>query len=275
MLVIAGPRLLVSGAIFTDRLIFQELTDYITLGSHPTDPDRGLRRVAQVIFALKECIQDLANFYTRLRTDADPNCVVPAPNFPHYTKFTINNCDTMFTYLEDLTPVTPARTVFLASINPPSHMAGKHVVVKFTRTYCPEAHRLLAKLSLAPELLHHEVIEGAGIHLVVMEWIDAKPETDLSGSSDDSKRLVESLRQAVCALHGAGFVFGDLREPNILAVEGRVKLVDFDWCGEEGEVRYPATLPELITWPEGVIGEGRIMRAHDKAWFKRLTDKDL
>ena len=57
---------MVSGAVFADTFIIQQLTDYITLGLHPTHPDRGLHRVAQVLVALKECIKDLCNFYKKL-----------------------------------------------------------------------------------------------------------------------------------------------------------------------------------------------------------------
>jgi len=54
-----------------------------------------------------------------------------------------------------------------------------------------------------------------------------------------------------------------------------LKLVDFDWCGKEGEVRYPTNISSEIEWPEGVEGEGKIMITHDMVWFERLTDSSL
>ena len=34
-------------------------------------------------------------------------------------------------------------------------------------------------------------------------------------------------------LHSEGYVFGDLRKPNILFDEqGKAKLIDFNWCGQ-------------------------------------------
>jgi len=50
-------------------------------------------------------------------------------------------------------------------------MEGETIVVKFARRYSRQAHELLAGISLAPKLLHYEVIEGAGIHFVVMEYL--------------------------------------------------------------------------------------------------------
>lgn len=41
-------------------------------------------------------------------------------------------------------------------------------------------------------------------------------------------------------MHGQGLVHGDLRFMNILCdVKGNVMIVDFDWAGREGEVKYP------------------------------------
>ena len=52
----------------------------------------------------------------------------------------------------------------------------------------------------------------------------------------------EQVDQAVKLLHSRGLVLGDLREANLLIENGTgdVKVVDFGWCGTEGEVYYPA-----------------------------------
>ena len=52
---------------------------------------------------------------------------------------------------------------------------------------------------------------------------------------------IASLRSAITTLHEHGLVFGDLRRPNVLLMGDRVVLVDFDWCGKEGEARTRAT----------------------------------
>ena len=48
------------------------------------------------------------------------------------------------------------------------------------------------------------------------------------------------MNNLILHFHGQGFVHGDLRDANILCGnDGIVKLVDFDWGGEQGKVSYP------------------------------------
>lgn len=67
----AGPNIIVSCAIFADRIIAQTLTDYISvvprLGSDIRSPldDTGYR-VARLFRALRNCIQELNEDYSRL-----------------------------------------------------------------------------------------------------------------------------------------------------------------------------------------------------------------
>jgi len=53
----------------------------------------------------------------------------------------------------------------------------------------------------------------------------------------------------VKSFHDAGFVHGDLREPNIMCDGEKEKamLIDFDWGGKVGEAYYPTAWlsPEL------------------------------
>lgn len=295
--------MMVSGAVFADRIVTQELTGYITLGDHPADPDGGLRRVAQILVALKECTQELIEFYEGLELEEifvdqspvprkqssklsasqtqQPNLAVVAKNplrsvFPYLTKYLINGVECEFKYEDRLTPPDSSRAVFKANMVSPGK-EGIKVVVKFTRRYSKDAHKLLADESLAPKLLHHELIEGPGIHFVVMECLEGNP---IREGDDELKRRgrathVGQLRRALQKLHAEGFVFGDLREPNILITENDLKLVDFDWCGKQGEAFYPASISKDIRWPEGVQGEDKIEVAHDKFWFKTLTGVDL
>lgn len=58
------------------------------------------------------------------------------------------------------------RALFTVSMKSPEE-AETPVVVRFTRRYFPEAHKLLAGVSLAPRLIHHEY--ATGVHFVVTE----------------------------------------------------------------------------------------------------------
>ena len=65
----------------------------------------------------------------------------------------------------------------------------KSVVVKFTRNYCEEAHNLLARISLAPKLLHHQSF--AGIHFIVMEHLEVTKDSGklLRDGGEDGKKI--------------------------------------------------------------------------------------
>lgn len=67
----AGPNIIVSGAVFANQLIAQTLTDYISIIPRPplnerSPLDDANRRVATLFRALKECIKDLDAYYSQL-----------------------------------------------------------------------------------------------------------------------------------------------------------------------------------------------------------------
>lgn len=74
--------------------------------------------------------------------------------------------------------------------------------------------------------------------------------------------------------------FGDLRAPNanvmVNAETSAVKLIDFDWCGVENEVCYPADINmlEYIPWHAEVEANGLILKDHDLHMFKVLAGRD-
>jgi len=108
-----------------------------------------------------------------------------------------------------------------------------------------------------------------------MEYLESTEVGDNIPEGKNTAENIESLRKAVRALHENKLVFGDLRGPNILLTEGGLKLVDFDWCGEEGVVYYPANISMDIGWPKGVGGGEKIRSAHDREWFRMLTGTEL
>ena len=86
------------------------------------------------------------------------------------------------------------------------------------------------------------------------------------------------------ALHDAGFVHGDLRAANVLVrprqtaqpplggaspppalpdVSWEVRLLDFDWAGAVGTVRYPVTRNPERQWASGSAAGGAILPDHD------------
>ena len=88
---------------------------------------------------------------------------------------------------------------------------------------------------------------------------------------------IASLRSAITTLHEHGLVFGDLRKPNVLLVGDGVVLVDFDWCGKEGEARYPSDILMLdsLNWHGGVERGPLLAKEHDAHLFRCLTKQPL
>ena len=85
----------------------------------------------------------------------------------------------------------------------------------------------MAKMSivclLRKQLLHCERIAG-GWYAVVMAKVEGSP---LQLTVD--KPVKESFKQVVTKMHEESYVHGDLRPQNILVVNDRVCVLDFDW----------------------------------------------
>ncbi|KAI0760007.1 hypothetical protein C8Q74DRAFT_1158290, partial [Fomes fomentarius] len=136
------------------------------------------------------------------------------------------------------------------------------VVVKITKTYDRAAHELLAEMSQAPKLHYCEEVESVGMYVVVMDYVD--------GVLDNPVHIA-SLRKAIEALHAKGFVFGDLRPPNVFLVGKLVVLIDFDWCCVEGKGRYPSDILLVKgAWHADVCGGGLMKREHDEFHLRLL-----
>jgi serine/threonine protein kinase len=107
--------------------------------------------------------------------------------------------------------------------------------------------------------------------MVVMEYIEG--ETLEGDGASDAVR--EAVLKAVQHLHANGLVHGDIRHPNLILMDGmgdegsRVKILDFDWAGQEGKARYPYRLSPGL-WTEGVSDNGLILAAHDLEMVERL-----
>ena len=104
--------------------------------------------------------------------------------------------------------------------------------------------------------------------MVVMDFVDGQPRVPSL-----SRPQFEQVDQAVKLLHSHDLVLGDLRLPNIL-IDKQYKnamIIDFDWCGKEGEAYYPTNLNlDEITWVEGVQPDSVMMKSHDLFMLAQL-----
>ncbi|KAF9565850.1 hypothetical protein CPC08DRAFT_141691 [Agrocybe pediades] len=308
-----GPWMAVLGGVFTDKIIVQRLTDFLWVGNSSTHEDTRVYHFAKVLNALRECIIQLKAYYDFINSEGQPlelKSEEAHPRFfPHPTTFTNEKTQVIsFQYLSAMEENEPTCVTFKAKILAGDSRSG-HVVVKFVPRYSAEVHKFLAEKGYAPNLLYigplpnvpkrspaqHVAPYGLSLspmQMVVMEYVET------SGSTPDNART--QLEAVLTALHARGYVFGDLRRPNILFdTEGVVKLIDFDWAGRydqsiqedldclSGELRqklhisdnenqqgnyayYPLNLSPSVDWAEGVKDLKPIRPAHDWDMLKKL-----
>ncbi|KAF9062855.1 hypothetical protein BDP27DRAFT_1336043 [Rhodocollybia butyracea] len=143
------------------------------------------------------------------------------------------------------------------------------IIVKFGYgRYGVDAHRAAAQSNLAPALLNHTNLDG-GWWMVVMETLEDswKPCNDFVNIEQPCK---EAIEQSVRRFHELGFIHGDLRDANLfVSFDGGqwdCQIIDYDWAGREGEVRYPiGVYRNSSVWrPEQYMGGDLITLDHDR-----------
>lgn len=228
------------------------------------DTSKGFRqydnclKLTRVFKALRTCIDSLGNYYGTLSTNS-PSILSLYPNPTPLGHDYLPN----LTYESIISPagrVSPNPTnfhkystaLYLAKMN------DIEVIVKFTSQYNADVHRLLASAGYAPELFACVRVVG-DLYMVVMERILGDSVSALVLRNAFSSVIADEVEKAIKVLHQSGFVFADLRDPNVMYVagdvldgektqKGRVLLVDFDWAGEAGRDRYPPILKPSLEW---------------------------
>ena len=288
MVSLAGPHLCICGAVFTTSPIVQRLTDYIWLAHSRHIDDARALHIARVLWALSRALRRLEEYYAKLSTPADHK----ARFFPLATQFTEGGGQTVeFDYVDVLGFGPPEASVAFRARERTG--ARRELVVKFAERYGEAAHRLLADAGLAPALLYCGDVwqsgperDGCGsVRMVVMEYVEGRSAPEVFGNEELPADVLAEVRRAVELMHShvPPLVHGDVRKPNIVIAEsvvdgdtdfaGRVKIVDFDWAGVQGEARYPLNLSTNIRWADGVRDHALITVDHDKEMVERLIPR--
>ncbi|KAJ3514096.1 hypothetical protein NLJ89_g2575 [Agrocybe chaxingu] len=110
------------------------------------------------------------------------------------------------------------------------------ILVKFSRTYSVDLHDYCFRAGHAPKLLAYEALPG-GWYGIAMEFL---PDTECLDATS-ATRFEAELTELVNGFHQQGWVHGDLRDANIRCRGDEFWVIDFDWGGKDGEVKYPAT----------------------------------
>ncbi|KAJ7241717.1 hypothetical protein B0H12DRAFT_42281 [Mycena haematopus] len=270
---LAGPWLVVVGAVFTSQIIVQRLTDYVWLGNSRVDDDDHVLRVARILFSLQASIEELQTYYMHLEPQPFDLKHLHPRFFPSITSYHSNGEDVVFTYISPLES-DPACMTFLAALD---KTANKKVVIKFVKRYGEEAHRLLARLGLAPELIYFGSISVpglcyGGLHMIVIDYIEGKTLSDAYSDAVLPVRVTETISKGLDALHASDIVYGDLRRPNVMIrnQDQGIMFVDFDWSGKVGQVRYPLHLAAAVREASGAVEYDLMDKSHDRKMLSVL-----
>ncbi|RPD60711.1 hypothetical protein L227DRAFT_585871 [Lentinus tigrinus ALCF2SS1-6] len=223
--------------------------------------------IARVFYALGTALARLRSFYSELEEPSDE----VARFFPLATAYKDGERVIKFKYVAYLKDTAEAC---------------------FVERYGAAAHRLLASHGLAPQLLYYGDIwlseperNGCGSRkMVVMEYVEgmnAHMMLDSIGQRALPAGALAAVKRAVKLLHDQGMVHGDIRLGNVIIanptagdeedMDKRVRIVDFDWAGEAGSVRYPLYLSKVINWPVGVADYAYITAEHDNEMARRMA----
>ena len=141
------------------------------------------------------------------------------------------------------------------------------LLVNFCRRYGKDAHVRCGELGIAPKMVGFENLAG-GWFAVVMELLPSsfQPLRELTAETN-RENLERRVTDAAQRMHRAGFMHGDLRDTNILvdvtSNNNGVRIVDWDWAGRSGDVKYPTSINFQVPRAAAARGNVDIVQAHD------------
>ncbi|KAL5522337.1 hypothetical protein ACEPAF_2194 [Sanghuangporus sanghuang] len=279
LICIAGSRLEISTAVFTDGIYSDKLLSedfYIDAWQSET-----VLRVGRIFKALSLAIEELPEYYEPfsegLEMEATIAHVYPNPlpcegyHIPQLTYIgklshmggLLDEKDNVAVRLERPYALYRARMIQDGSDD------EVDVVVKFTVRYHEQAHRILEQNELAPRL--HFCIPLVGdMYMVIMDYIEDTPL--YLAKPEDPEKVLSDVETAIDLLHAQNLVFGDLRVQNIvLKPKGKAMLIDFDWVGKHNVDRYPASWnKDAGKWSPSVDRRVLMDKAHDTFMLDKL-----
>ncbi|KAG2125667.1 hypothetical protein DEU56DRAFT_565712 [Suillus clintonianus] len=255
-----GPHIDFSAAVWDTRPNMQVISTALPLFYHRTDT-KMREMVARHVGALRKALHSLLKCYANMASSTTSPSTDPNPCFPYPSSYTcIKTASTCrFTYQAQM---DTQRLLFSAKTEDDE---SKMLCIKFVRHYSQEAHQRCASGGFAPALYGFENLPG-GWYMIVMEMI---PEDYCClGELSDPYLHHDALATGLLSLHQEGYVHGDIRDTNVMVKRDRspgFKLVDFDWSGKIGEIRYPMNVYRggRLWRPDGADDGQLILAEHD------------
>ncbi|KAG1860902.1 hypothetical protein F4604DRAFT_1957637 [Suillus subluteus] len=274
-----GSHIDFSAAVWSTCPNMQVISTALPLFHHHTDTKMRVM-VARHVGALRKALRSLSECYERMSSNItspspDPHLKFldsefPDPRFPYPYSYTCveTSLTCHFTYCHQM---DTTRLLFSAKTTD-----AKMLCIKFVHHYSKEVHQRCASGGFAPVLYGFEHLPG-GWYMVVMEFI-----TDdycCLGELFDPSPHHDALAAELQSLHEEGYVHGDIRDTNVMVKKDHspgFKLVDFDWSGKIGEIRYPINVyrGKRLWRPAGAEDGQLILAEHDiqmlHAMFRRV-----
>ena len=259
-----------------------------------------MMQVAQTLFALYSCLEDIAKeinrygisspgYYIFLRSklpSPEPPSVY-APSCPRVFSTIRNpatNQDQPLEFIQlrkDLWD-TDDETVNYLNLIYEANFAREKVLAKVVPcSYGTNVHTHLAAKSMAPRLYAtsnlHDLVSVVVMELLKDGWTtlyNYRENTYPDGIPEESRtRLLGRMEAILGCLEAGRMVHGDFRAANIMlkpGEEANAMLIDFDWAGEAGVAKYPFTRNDL-----GYPGQpgGFIAAEHDRTFYETWKDR--
>ena len=229
-----------------------------------------LNTITRFFSAFKNAASTLKTYYTELLPQTSTTFATEEARFPYPTTFThLRTHVNAPLKLEH--QAIPGKLLYGGLTG-----AGQRVAVKFVRRYSKELHEHCASRDLAPALLGFEKLAGDWF-MVVMEHMDGyETLATLKDHASIPTQLRQMVMDLVTSFHAQKFVRGDIRNSNLLLrldgkLEMKLKLIDFDWGGKEGEACYPVLINNhTVDRPPDVVGGQLITREHDLLMVEKI-----
>ncbi|KAF8215826.1 hypothetical protein K438DRAFT_1659099 [Mycena galopus ATCC 62051] len=305
---VAGETMRVWGGIFADRFYFERLA-VLELGPCPAAPganeprsdlSRGIREVAKILYAIDEFLDharthflsiaqlessDMSTSSSSLNANSEQRhsrIHTPTPQgstltralpahqiFPDWLSYTSHDGQLIeILYDQRLVTDDHTKTVFVVRTKPAGALEfSGQKILKFSHKYSQLVHETLEAIGCAPKLEHCAFDRDLQMYTILMEYIPDAEVTEVGGITDLHRT---KLIGAITAVHNNNLVLGDLRLANLLISGDHLYLIDFEWSGKEGEVRYPEDINANLDWADGVAGMAKITAQHDEYRLHRI-----
>jgi len=231
-----GPNIHVFGAVWLKEGHIEVLTQSFPLYFNSSNT-RAMEDFLRFLTSLQRLFHSISTIYltpSPIHFVTESQISFPYPRaYPHLG----GDGETKFTYNKR---ISNTRLTFTARTDDEER---RPIIVKFgSGRYGVKAHQAAARTNLAPELLSYQELPGS-MWMVVMAPLRAGFES-CSRVRAISNQCKEAIKDTVDCFHKLDFVHGDLRDASVFVrrrdgVQWDCQLIDFDWAGRDGEVRYP------------------------------------